>query len=492
MLLSTLLQKIEYSKSFCECEIGHVTNDSRKVTPQSIFVCIRGFAFDGHDFAQSAYERGARVFIAERELDFLPDDAQVLVVENTRKTLALFSCEIYGDPSHKLKVIGITGTKGKTTTALMIKHLLVQAGIPCGYIGSNGVSYGSFNSTTANTTPESNILQSILCDMVNAGMKAAVIEVSSQALKLYRTLGIRFEAVMFTNLSLDHVGSGEHDSFDDYFKSKKMLFDDYESKLVIANADDGYTQKILEDCKTKKLFYSIDAPAQIKAANISSLRDENTLGSSFECIFEDQKIKCKLPIPGEFNIYNALAAISVGSLFDSNIQRICQALSHVSIDGRFEVVNAPNGACFVIDYAHNGLSLKSALLALRAYDPNRLICLFGSVGNRTQLRRVQLGRVAAEYADFSILTSDNPDTEDPMAIIDEIASQYLEENSYIAIPNRKDAIEYALDISRAGDIFLLAGKGHERYQLVNNKNEYFCEREILMDHINELTAEKQL
>lgn len=489
MLLSTLLQKIEYSKSFIDCEICQLTNDSRKATSNSLFVCVKGFTVDGHSFAKSAYERGARAFVAEHELDFLPNDAQVFVVDNTRRALALLSCEIYGNPSHSLKVIGITGTKGKTTTALLIKQMLDGAGIPCGYIGSNGASYGNVKTTTANTTPESNILQSILKDMVSVGMKAAVIEVSSQALKLYRTLGIKFETVIFTNLSLDHVGSGEHEDFNDYFLSKKRLFDEYESRLVIANADDEYTPKILADCKSQALFYSINSPSNLVAKSISPLRNGNMLGSSFECILNGEKMHCSLPIPGDINIYNALCAIAVANSLGIDMQTICSSLSTVSAEGRFEVINAPNGACFVIDYAHNGLSLKAALQTLRAYEPSRLICLFGSVGNRTQLRRSQLGNVASQYADFSILTSDNPDTEPPMNIISEIARQFSDLDSYIAISDRKEAIEYAFDIAGGNDIVLLAGKGHEQYQLINGKNEHFSEREILQNLINNLVKD---
>ena len=490
MLLSTLLKKIEYDKSVSEREISSVTNNSREANESSVFVCIKGFVTDGHDYAKGAYDNGARVFVAERELPALPDDATVIVVENTRRALALLSCEVYGNPSHKMRVIGITGTKGKTTTALMIKQLLDGVGIPTGYIGSNGVSYGAHKRVTANTTPESCILQSLLKNMVDDGMQAAVIEVSSQALKQFRTLGIKFDITVFTNLSLDHVGHGEHDSFEDYFLSKKKLFDEYESRLVIANSDDEYTEKMLADCNKRKVFYSIDAPSHYRARGISLFRSSEILGTSFECVIGDESLPCRLSIPGEFNIHNALATIAAADALGIDRQHISSSLARMRIDGRFEALLAKNGACFVIDYAHNGLSLRSALLALRSYNPKRLICLFGSVGNRTQLRRVQMGKVAAEYADFSILTSDNPNTEDPQSIIDDIATQFVDQKAYASIPDRKDAIEYAFEISGEGDIVLLAGKGHERYQLINGKNEYFCEREILEECIDKVEIAK--
>lgn len=490
MLLSILLKKIKYDKSFTEREVFGITNNSKEVNEGSVFVCIKGFVTDGHDYAKSAYDNGARVFVAERELSSLPNDATVIVVENTRRALALLSCEIYGNPSHKLRVIGITGTKGKTTTALMIKQLLDSTGIPTGYIGSNGVSYGSIKKVTANTTPESCILQSLLKNMVDAGMQAAVIEVSSQALKQLRTLGIRFDITVFTNLSLDHVGQGEHESFDDYFLSKKKLFDEYESRLVIANSDDEYTPKILADCKKDKRFYSIDAPSDYRGKSISLLRYNDILGMSFECELKNSLLPCKLSIPGEFNIHNALATIAVADALGIDRHTVSSALSQISIEGRFEVISAKDGACFVLDYAHNGLSLRSALTALRKYEPRRLICLFGSVGNRTQIRRVQMGKAAAECADFSILTSDNPNTENPQNIIDDIATQFSDESTYISIPDRRKAIEYAFEIVREGDIVLLAGKGHERYQLINGRNEYFCEREIILECINKIEIAK--
>jgi UDP-N-acetylmuramoyl-L-alanyl-D-glutamate--2,6-diaminopimelate ligase len=326
--------------------------------------------------------------------------------------------------------------------------------------------------------------------MLNSGMKSLVMEVSSQALKLNRVLGIKFDITLFSNLSPDHIGPGEHENFDDYFACKKKLFDKYESNVTIANADDEYTQKILADCKNPKIYYSIDAPSNVKAEKVALCRNNKILGMSFDCNIKNRTIPCSLSIPGEFNIHNALATLSVANALGIDMDFAADTLSKMNIDGRFETLVSPNGACFVIDYAHNGLSLKSALCALRKYEPRRLICLFGSVGCRTQVRRAQMGAVAAEYADFSILTSDNPNTENPQAIIDEIAIQYEDPDSYISIADRKEAIKYAFEIAEQGDIVLLAGKGHERYQLINGKNEYFCEREILENCMNEIKLSK--
>ena len=489
MLLSALLNKIEYTENFADCEIQHITNDSREAKSGSVFVCIKGFATDGHLFAKKAYDNGCRVFVCEKNI-FLPEDATIILYPDTRKALALLSCALYNAPSNELIVIGITGTKGKTTTALMIKQLLDKAEMPTGYIGSNGIIFGNTKIEATNTTPESYKLHYFMRKMVDSGTKAVVMEVSSQALKLNRVLGIKFDITLFSNLSPDHIGPGEHENFEEYFNCKKQLFDNFESKITIANADDRYTDKMLENCKNPKIYYSIDANSDIKASNIELCRNNEILGTSFNCRIDNRIISCSLSIPGEFNIHNALATLSVAKALGIDMDFASDTLSKMNIDGRFETIVTDNGACFVIDYAHNGLSLKSALCALRKYEPNKLICLFGSVGCRTQVRRAQMGAVAAEYADFSILTADNPNTEDPQAIIDEIALQYNDSCPYISIPDRKDAIEYALQTATDGDIVLLAGKGHERYQLINGKNKYFCERDIIENYINKVKLTK--
>lgn len=489
MLLSRLLEKIEYRGIHHEREILSVTNDSRVTSESSIFVCIKGFKTDGHLFAMSAYERGCRVFICEQDIS-LPDDALVICIPNARRALALLSSVLYSEPSKELIVIGLTGTKGKTTTALMIKQLLDKSGLPTGYIGSNGVIFGDRKIETPNTTPESHILQRYLRDMANAGMRAAVMEISSQALKLERVLGINFDINLFTNFSPDHIGPDEHSNLEDYFLSKKKLFDEYGASTVIANADDAMTDKILADCKAKKIYYSTEKPAFFVAKELKPLESANALGTRFVCFEGDECFDCSLSVPGIFNVHNALAAIAVARELGIEREKIVNALKNMNIEGRFEALVTPCGARFVIDYAHNGLSLKSALLALREYNPNRLICLFGSVGGRTRLRRTQLGEAASEYADFSILTSDNPDTEDPMHIIDDIAKCFENEKSYIAIPDRSVAIRYAFDMAKDGDIVLLAGKGHEKYQLIGGKKLPFCEHDIIIDLINKIQTIK--
>jgi UDP-N-acetylmuramoyl-L-alanyl-D-glutamate--2,6-diaminopimelate ligase len=480
MLLSTLLQKIEYKNPVLDCEVNNITNDSRLAKSGYIFVCVQGFNTDGHIYAEKAYSNGCRVFVCEKKID-LPSDASIILVENSRKALALLSCELYGNPSHELIVIGVTGTKGKTTTALMIKQLLDASGIPCGYIGSNGVIFANKKLNSSNTTPESHIIQSLMKDMLSCGTKALVIEVSSQALKLHRVLGMKFHITVFTNLSPDHIGPGEHENFEEYFNAKKQLFSDYTSKFAIANADDKYTKSMLADCKSNIILYSLDAPSDYRAETIEFYREEAFLGMKFNCLSQNQSLPYTISVPGEFNVLNALACLAVADILGIDKKNSTKVLSQMQIEGRFEVVHSDDGICFVIDYAHNGLSLESALKALRKYEPNRLVCLFGSVGCRTQIRRIQMGEVASRLADFSILTSDNPADEIPMQIINEIAVQYRNPDSYVAIPDRKEAIEYAHKNSQKGDIILLAGKGHEKYQLVGNEKIYFCERDIIKE-----------
>ena len=486
MLLSELLKQIEYDSCFEDCNIDHVTNSSFEARLGSAFVCIKGFATDGHIFAAKAYQNGCRVFVCEYRPKDLPNDANIVLVKDSRRALALISCELYQNPSKEMTVIGITGTKGKTTTALMIKQMLDIAGIPAGYIGSNGIIYDGIRLDATNTTPESYKLQYYMRDMIRHGTKACVMEVSSQSLKLNRVLGIDFDITLFTNLSPDHIGPGEHDNFEDYLLTKKILFDEFNARVVIANADDQYTERMLSDCKSPKLLYSTQKCADIQAKNIEFFRKNDTLGMTFDCIIGDELLPCSIGIPGKFNVHNAVSTIAVAKQIGLSSAAVCDILSSLKIEGRFETFHAPNGACFVIDYAHNGLSLESALLALREYNPKRLICLFGSVGCRTQVRRAQLGAAASQFADFSILTSDNPDTEDPQKIIDDIALQYENGAPYVSIPDRAEAIKYAFDICEDGDIILLAGKGHERYQLIGGKKTYFYERDVVESCMNVL------
>ncbi len=464
-------------------EIGTLCHNSRMVTEDSLFVCIRGAVADGHRYAPSAYGRGCRFFVAEHPIPELPEDATVLICPNTRIALAELSARFFGNPADELTIIGITGTKGKTTTALMIYDILNSAGLPCGYIGSNGIRYGSFYGETANTTPESYDLHQFMREMVAVGIRYLAIEVSSQALYQHRVHGIKFDICLFTNLSEDHIGGNEHPDFEHYKNCKKTLFRDYSAQTVIFNADDSYGEEMISEvaAQTHITNFAIKNPAAHRAADLTLYRDTNTLGVHFTYFDSNGSHEVTLGTPGKFSVYNALAAIAVCRECGLAVNAIIDRLRHIEICGRFETVPALPNVTFIIDYAHNRVSLMSALETLRLYDPHRLICLFGSVGGRTKGRRVEMGAVAAELADLCILTSDNPDSEDPEQIISDIASQFRFGCPYVRIPDRAEAIRYAVSIAEEGDIFLFAGKGHEDYQLVFGKKIPFSERGILLE-----------
>ncbi len=470
-------------------EIEHVCYDSRLAKPSSLFVCLKGAFSDGHLYALSAYEKGCRFFIAERWPDALPEDAHVIFSDDSRRTLAEISGNIFGHPARKLHLIGITGTKGKTTIALLIYNILRAFGVPCGYIGTSGIDYADCHEETANTTPESYILQETMQKMSKAGVTHVIMEVSSQALFTHRVHGLTFQTAVFTNLSEDHIGEFEHPSFEHYKNCKKSLFSSFGVSTAILNADDPYAEEFAAAAASAdvKRFSSSRPDADYFASDIVRFREADKLGIRFSCHHHGRTDHVTQCFPGFFSVYNALAVFAVCHTLGLKTEQITEALAHVSISGRFEMVPALPYATFIIDYAHNRISLQSALETLREYEPKRLICLFGSVGGRTRSRRVEMGRVAAELADFSILTSDNPDAEDPSAILSDIATQFREvPHNYIAIPDRAEAIRYAVSMAREGDIFLLAGKGHEKYQLIFGQKVPFCERDILLDACQDL------
>ena len=469
-------------------EITSLCHDSRKAHENSIFVCIKGANTDGHLFARSAYERGCRFFVAEHAIEELPSDANVLLCQDSRIALAELSARFFDYPANKLRIIGITGTKGKTSTALMIYSILNKCGIPCGYIGSNGVDYGSFHGETPNTTPESYTLHMFMREMVNVGVKYLVMEVSSQALFLHRVHGIPFDICLFTNLSEDHIGGAEHPDFEHYKNCKKSLFAAYGAKTLLYNADDDYGLEMMSVAPegTRIISFATETEADYRATDAALFRASDSLGVRFSYRTDHRTFDATLHFPGKFSVYNALSAIAVCHECGLSHEEIGQRLEEVYIKGRFEMVRALPYATFIIDYAHNRVSLTSALETLRMYKPSRLICLFGSVGGRTQGRRVELGAVAASLADLAILTSDNPDFEDPEAILDDIASQFRFGGCpYVRIPDRAEAIRYAVSIAKEGDIFLFAGKGHEDYQLILGEKRPFCERDILLDAAKE-------
>ena len=416
--------------SFSEIEISQVCFDSRRADEGALFVCVSGSLDDGHKYALSAYEKGCRIFVCQDKLT-LPDDAVIIVTENSRIALATISANFFSRPAEKLTVIGITGTKGKTTTSLLIYNILNANGLKAGYIGSNGVDFDGSHFSTVNTTPESYDIQYYMSRMVCAGVKVLIMEVSSQALLLSRVHGITFNTCVFTNLYPDHIGKFEHPDFDNYKACKHSLFTDYGASFVVYNADDPHASEVISGCGCPSKGIAVRAHADYTASDITYFRSPGNIGVSFTCNVDgdaSNSFTAALSFPGEFSVYNALTSIAVCRKLGIEYKDIVSALKNTRAKGRFETIECPNGATVVIDYAHNGVSLEAALCALRVYEPNRLICLFGSVGERTQMRRAELGLVASRNADLCIITSDNPDHEPPMNIIGEITT-YFTSNS---------------------------------------------------------------
>ena len=466
-------------------DIQRISSHSRDTHKSSIFVCIVGSLVDGHKYAHDAYKRGCKIFIAQRELTDVPDDACVVIVNDSRIALAKLSAAFFDYPASKMTLIGITGTKGKTTSSLLVYNILKSNGIPVGYIGSNGMAYNDVFEETLNTTPESYILHRYLKTMYDNGIRTVVMEVSSQAIKMARVHGIKFEIGVFTNLSPDHIGEFEHPDFNDYKECKHSFFTDYGVKYIVYNADDEYATEMLGGSKAQKIAISTDKNKTVdyNATHIALYKTDSKIAVNFTCAEANEQYNVDLSFPGNFSVYNALTAIAICKQLGLTTKQIVDSMATVKIAGRFETYALPNKATVVIDYAHNGVSLKAALSALRKYGPKRLICLFGSVGGRTKMRRAELGLVASRDADLCILTSDNPDNESPTAIIAEIASYFsVGSCPYIAITDRKEAIQHALSISQEGDIILLAGKGHEKYQLICGVRKEFSEADIIKEY----------
>lgn len=462
-------------------EYTSIVYDSRKAVPGAAFFCLRGALADGHKYAASAYGKGVRYFFCEEKLD-LPDDAKQIIVEDTRRELAERSREFFGYPDKKLKIIGITGTKGKTTISNIIHQVFNAAGIKTAVIGTNGMIINGEYRPTENTTPESCELFSAFADMVKLGVTHCVMEVSSQAYKLGRVHGITFDTAVFTNLSPDHLGPNEHADFDEYMLCKARLFENSLSSII--NEDDNFSDVMISHSKGEITKFSLsDTKAEFYADDIRTWKSESSLGVDFILHHGSVNSRIKISTPGEYSVYNALAVIAVAVKYVVSLENIEREIPKAHVKGRFEIVDALPWCTFIIDYAHNEISLRNVLLTIKSYEPHRLICLFGSVGDRTQIRREELGRIAAKYCDFCILTSDNPGFEKPMNIINGIEHGIDGKVPYVCIPDRREAVIYAVRNAQRGDVILFAGKGHEDYQLINGKKEHFSEREIIEEEV---------
>ncbi|HSQ88076.1 UDP-N-acetylmuramoyl-L-alanyl-D-glutamate--2,6-diaminopimelate ligase [Romboutsia sp.] len=470
-------------------EIKDLAYNSSKCEDGYIFVAIKGETVDGHKYAQKAYERGSRVFILQDDIE-LNEDAIKLFVEDSRIALSRMSSNYFGNPSKDLKIIGVTGTKGKTTITNYISEVLNKAGLNTGVIGTNGTFYNGKSEKTVNTTPESYELHRIFRTMLDSGVKCVSMEVSSGGIMMERVKDIEFDIAIFSNLSTDHVGPKEHPTFEHYLECKAKLFT--LAKHGIVNIDDKYAKQIIEKSTCDIETFGIENKADIVANDIDYSRALDSLGVSFNVQAKNEEFNAYICSPGTFSIYNALAVISVCRYLKVDQHIMLDALRNAKVKGRVEVLPILDYATIIIDYAHNGVSLENILQTLKKYDHNRLICLFGSVGGRTELRRKELGDVASRECDLCILTSDNPDFEDPMNVIKDIADSF--ENSdceYIVEPDRRVAIEKAIEIAKEGDMIVFAGKGHEEYQLIKGQRIPFSETEIAINASKKIMANKE-
>ena len=480
--LKDLLSKIDYE---CICgttdkEVTDIIYDSRKVVPGSMFICIPGAIVDGHTFAAQAAAAGAGVIVAEKEIE-LPEDAQVTVikVQDTHYAMAFISAAFFGYPAEEMKIIGITGTKGKTTTTYLVKSILEHAGRKVGLIGTIEIIIGETHIHADHTTPESYLIQKYFRQMADAGCDTVVMEVSSQGLMLHRTQGFIFDFGIFTNLEPDHIGKGEHKDFDDYLHCKGLLFK--QCKVGIVNHDDAHWEAVIEGHTCALETYGIDTEADLRAGKISFLREAGMLGMAFD-VSGLMNFSAQIATPGKFSVYNALTAIAICRHFEVEEDDIKEALLAAKVKGRIEPVKVSDEFTLMIDYAHNAMALKSLLTTLREYEPHRLVCLFGCGGNRAKSRRYEMGEVSGQLADLTIITSDNPRTEQPQAIIDDIKIGIGKtDGKYVEICDRKEAIAYAISHGEPGDIIVLAGKGHEDYQEINGVKYPMDERVLIQE-----------
>ena len=486
MKLSKLVQKLNYKvlKGSIDVDVSSVVYDSRKIKQDAVFVCIKGTIRAGQDFIPEMMKKGAIAFIVEQEDIQLEDGFTYILVENARIALAEMSAAYFDYPAEKLKKIGITGTKGKTTTAYMVKSILEASGYKTGLIGTIESIIGEKHISSVNTTPESYVIQETFRKMVDEGVEVVVMEVSSQALMMHRVDGLVFDIGVFTNLEPDHIGGFEHKDFNDYMQCKSKLFRN--CKHGIFNGDSPYLEGIMKGHTCDVETFGYDADNDIRASKIELLKTQGALGVKYH-LSGKVDYDISVNVPGEFSVYNSLAAIAICNQFGADEEKIKSALNNISIRGRVEIVPVPKPYTIMIDYAHNAMALESLLTTLRLYGPARLICMFGCGGNRAKARRYEMGEVSSRLADLTVITSDNPRNEEPMEIINDILIGVKKaEGAYVAVPDRKEAIRYCMKMAQDGDIIVLAGKGHENYQEIKGVKYVMDERELIADIIKEV------
>ena len=474
-------------KGNLDIDIKGIEKNSKEVKEGYLFVAIKGFTVDGHEFVNDAVKLGATAIMIEEGCDLksikVPEGVTVVMAKNTREALAITACNFYGNPSKKFKLIGVTGTKGKTTTTFMIKEILEKAGKKVGLIGTIATYInGKKLNDSDRTTPESLELQKIFAKMVEEKVEVVVMEVSSQSLKLHRVDGCEFDYVLFTNFSEDHISPNEHPDMEDYFNSKLKLFKMCTTGIV--NTDD------LHGARIPKLFpksnittYGIDNFANVLAKDITVTNSY----VDFRVKITDRNERVKTRIPGRFSVYNSLAAICVAQKFGITSEIVKQALEEIRVPGRSELVDNKLEIPIMIDYAHSPESLQNILQAVKSYTRGKVICVFGCGGDRDSGKRAIMGEISGKIADYTFITSDNPRTEDPQKIVDQIEEGMKKTNGkYSVVVDRTEAIKQAIKMATKRDIIVLAGKGHEPYQEINGVKHPYDERIIVKELIEKI------
>lgn len=472
------------AKGSLEIEVTGLESNSKNVKPGYMFIAIKGFSVDGHEYINSAIEAGAKVVMVQEGCDLkkikLPEDVTLIMAKDTREALAICSCNFYGNPSQKFKLIGVTGTKGKTTTTFMIKEILEKAGYKVGLIGTIATYInGKMISESSRTTPESIELQKIFAQMVEQGTEYVVMEVSSQSLKLHRVDGCNFDLVVFTNFSEDHISEKEHPDMKDYFESKLKLFKMCNNGII--NVDDLQVSKIPKLFPESNIMtYGIDNYCEVLAKDITITNSY----VDYRVKVSNRNERVKVSIPGRFSVYNSLAAICVAKKLGVPSEKVIEALADIRVPGRSEMVPNKKELPIMIDYAHSPESLQNILSAVKSYTRGRVISVFGCGGDRDKGKRPLMGEISGKIADFTFITTDNPRTEDPEEIVKEIEEGIKKtKGNYKVVVDRTEAIKQAIEMANKLDIIVLAGKGHEPYQEINGKKYPYDERIIVNEII---------
>ncbi len=484
MELSNILKNVD-AKHKDDIDITGISINSKNIEEGNMFIAINGFEQDGHKYISNAISVGAKSILIDEDRfnEFKDVDAEIVTVRSTRAVVSLLACNFYNHPTKEFKLIGVTGTKGKTTTTFMIKKILEEAGYKVGLVGTVANYIGNEKLEDSDrTTPEPIKLQALFRKMADAKCDYVVIEVSSQSLKLGRVDGSQFDVGLFTNLSEDHISPNEHPTMEDYFLSKAKLFDMVKTGFV--NIDDPKGEELVSikpECNFKS--YSVNNKSDKKATNINI----NNVETKFNTVINGKKELVEINIPGNFTVYNALGAISICEHYGIKTKDILSALKKVSVPGRSELVPNKLGLALMIDYAHSEESLANILNAVKSYTKGRVISVFGCGGDRDSRKRPKMGEVSGRLADYTIVTSDNPRTEDPELIVKDIEEGISKvTDKYEVIVDRTEAIKKAIEMANKDDLVVFAGKGHETYQEINHIKHPYDERIIIKEIIDKM------